>query len=308
MEKIQSAIAKARAARSVQLSGTEPTPTVLQVAEDRPPEPALAPSAAPAIAVAERENVGVTTSPADPLRQAHDISRQWMALPSVTILPKLMEQNRIPAFAGGPEATSFDMLRTRLMQQMAQNGWKRLAITSPGPGCGKTTLALNLAFALSRRADLRTILAEVDLRRPSAQKVIGQRHSHSFADVLAGRAAFADNAFRHGPNLIFATNEAASRTAADALHGDKVAAVLSQVEAEFDPSVWIFDMPPMLANDDALAFAGQVDCAVILAAAEMTSTKELDKCERELATQTNVLGVILNKCRYMDRHESYDYY
>lgn len=308
MEKIQSAIAKARAARSVQQSGTDTPPA--SRAEAGPQGAVVGPGAASVPLASEVVTDAAVPAAAqkDTPRRAHDISRHWMAVPSVTILPKLMEQNRIPAFAGGPEATSFDMLRTRLLQQMTQNGWKRLIITSPGPGCGKTTLALNLAFALSRRADLRTILAEVDLRRPSVQKILGQRHPHSFANVLTGQAALADNAFRHGDNLMFATNESSMRSATDALQGTSVSSVLGQIEADYDPSIWIFDAPPMLANDDALAFAGQVDCALILAAAEKTSTNELDKCERELATQTNVLGVILNKCRYMDRHESYEYY
>lgn len=305
MEKIQSAIAKARAARSA-------TTAQGQSPDSTPPAAANTPVSAPPLAGPESASRELAppepASMQDSASHALDVARRWSLLPAITIQPALMEINRLPAFAGGPDATYFDMLRTRLLQQMAQNGWKRLAITSPGPACGKTTLALNLAFALGRRPDLRTILAEVDLRRPSVQKLLGHRQAHSFANVLAGRAAFADNAMRHGANLAFATNEMASRSAADALHGEGVGAVLDRIEAEYDPSIMIFDMPPMLANDDALAFAGKVDCALILAAAETTTVKELDKCERELATQTNVLGVILNKCRYMDRHDSYDYY
>ncbi len=51
---------------------------------------------------------------------------------------------------------------------------------------------------------------------------------------------------------------------------------------------------------------GRMDCVLIIAAAEATSIKDIDRCERELAGQTNVLGVVLNKCRYME-NESYGY-
>ena len=37
---------------------------------------------------------------------------------------------------------------------MRQNGWKRLAITSPGPACGKTMITVNLAFSLARQAEM----------------------------------------------------------------------------------------------------------------------------------------------------------
>ena len=69
----------------------------------------------------------------------------------------------------------------------------------------------------------------------------------------------------------------------------------------------IFDMPPLLVGDDALAFIGHVDCVLLVAAAETTTIKEIDTCERELAAHTNVLGVVLNKCRYPDRHYGYSY-
>ena len=64
----------------------------------------------------------------------------------------------------------------------------------------------------------------------------------------------------------------------------------------------------MLTGDDTMAFLARVDCVLLLAAAEQTSIKQIDKCERDIASQTNVMGVILNKCRYMDRDNAYDYY
>jgi len=64
----------------------------------------------------------------------------------------------------------------------------------------------------------------------------------------------------------------------------------------------------MLVTDDMMAFAGEVDCVLLVAAAEASTIKEVDTCERELAAQTNVLGVVLNKCRYTDRGAGYGYY
>ena len=82
-----------------------------------------------------------------------------------------------------------------------------------------------------------------------------------------------------------------------------------RIEAEYDPSIFLFDMPPMFVSDDAMAVMGQMDCVLIIAAAESTKIKEIDRCERELAAQTNVLGVVLNKCRYMEGEGyGYDYY
>ena len=42
-----------------------------------------------------------------------------------------------------------------------------------------------------------------------------------------------------------------------------------------------------------------------VAGAETTTIKEIDACERDLAAQTNVMGVVLNKCNYMGQGHSY---
>ena len=188
------------------------------------------------------------------------------------------------------------------------NGWHRVAITSPGPACRKSTVALNLAFSLGRQPDLRTILCEMDLRRPSLARLLGLRTKHSFARVLEGAAPLSTQALRHGPNLAIASQTSPARRPAELLHSPAVATVLDAIKTDWNPSVLIFDMPPMLANDDALAVMGQMDCALIIAAAESTTIAEIDRCEREIASQTNVLGVVLNKCRYMDQDYGYDYY
>jgi BioD-like phosphotransacetylase family protein len=63
----------------------------------------------------------------------------------------------------------------------------------------------------------------------------------------------------------------------------------------------------MLASDDNVGFLGNVDCALLIAAAESTTLSNIDLCEKELAQLTNVLGVVLNKCRYPDDSVGYAY-
>ena len=84
-----------------------------------------------------------------------------------------MDRSHIVTFIGGAEAMAFDALRTKILQQMRANGWRRVAITSPGAACGKSTVALNLAFSLARQPDMRAILLDLDLRRPSLARMVG---------------------------------------------------------------------------------------------------------------------------------------
>lgn len=269
MERLQAAIARAREARA---AGGAPVPRV--VAETRQPvEPASV----------------------------------WSDLPSFEPEPKVFEAARIVSMTGSREGPAFDVVRTKVLHQMKANGWKRLAITSPTAGCGKSTVALNLAFSLSRQKDRRTILCEADLRRPSMAKALGVPGRPSFARVLTGEQGFSANALRYGDNLALALTSGAARHPAETLHGAVVPDILAAIEAEFEPDLTIYDLPPLLVTDDALAFLVHVDCVLLVAAAEESTVGQIDHCEREIAARTNMLGVVLNKCRYSGPEYGYGY-
>lgn len=278
MERIQSAISKARAAREGKI-GTPPAEGTVRPA-----------TAAPA-----------TAEPAPP--------GAWERLQEVAIQPQTLARNRIVTNISSPAATPFDVIRTRLLQQMRGQGWKRVGITSPDPACGKTMMCLNLAFSLARRPELRTVVLEIDLRRPSMERTLGLPIQQQFSKVLEGQ----DDLDRHltrvrGMNLAIATNHSPVRNSAEILHAPSAEMTLAEVERRYSPDITIIDLPPTQVGDDVMAFARWVDCVLIVAAAGATTIVEVDQCERELASQTNVLGVVLNKCRYLDKHQSYDYY
>ena len=301
MEKIQAAIAKARAARDAQMPepGTAPGPAPGTVT------PLAAPTGAAGASAMAVQPDRVADRAAD---RASGLAAAWIGLREFQPDARHMQRNRILSFAGGRDAVGFDVMRTKLLQQIRANNWRRVGITSPNAACGKTMTTLNLAFSLARQPDVRTLVAEIDLRRPAMAKTLGLKASHNFAKVLEGTAAFEDNVVRYGTNLAFATNAVAARNPAELLQNPQIGAVLADIEARYDPTVILFDMPPMLVSDDAIGFASQVDCVLLIAAAESTTVPDVDVCERDLAAQTNVLGVVLNKCRYLDRSYGYSYY
>lgn len=298
MEKIQSAIAQARADRAA-VQGSN--------AGAAAPAPVAPPIPGPVIQHQTRVASRILTTFLDE-SVAVALASRWQTIPAFSPSPALMARNHIVTFSGGEEAVHFDVMRTRLLQLMRANGWKRIAITSPGPACGKSTLALNLAFSLGRQPELRTLLLEMDLRRPSLARMLGLREPNHFARVLDGIEPLARNAVRYGENLAIASQSKPERRPAELLHNPSTAVALDSIEAEFSPAVILCDLPPVFASDDAMAVMGHMDAALIVAAAESTSIKEIDRCEREVAAQTNVIGIILNKCRYMERDFGYDYY
>ncbi len=295
MEKIHSAILKARKEREAKLAREAATPA---------PEEAAPPAPPPVEQVAP-------PSPPAPLPEAgHDIDAAWAALEQYKPDRSALQRSRIVAFDSGAESTCYDVLRTNVLRQMRAKGWKRLAITSPTPGCGKTTTSLNLGFSLSRLRDLRSMVLEADMRRPAIRQCLKLKPKHMFASYLAGEAPAEHNLVALGKGLAIGTNHAPVRNSAELLASARTTEQLALLDQLYAPDITIYDMTPMLVSDDTIAFLPNVDCVLMVAAAGVTTTAQIDRCERELAEQTNVLGVVLNKCQFMapDEDYSYDYY
>ena len=280
MEKIQSAIAKARAAREAQGRAQ--------------PAAGTAPGA------------GARVSGTAPVTS---VDAAWLQLKDHTPDASLLRRNRIVTTGAAQEGTAqFDILRTKVLQQMRAQGWRRLAITSPTSSCGKTTTALNLAYSLARQSDLRVVLCEMDLRRPALARMLGISEKRDFVATLRGEADFASEAVRIGQNLAVGANRQTVRNASELLQSASVAEAIARIEAQYEPSILLFDMSPLMVSDDVMAFVGQTDCALLVAAAGTTTISQIDTCERDLASQTNMLGVVMNKVRYMEADAGYDPY
>ena len=244
---------------------------------------------------------------AEPASGLGGIAEAWDAMPSVTLDPRRLRAGRMVAFTGGHEAAPFDVMRTKLVYQLRERGWTRVAITSPGSGSGKTTTCLNLAFSLARQAELRIIALELDLQRPRMAEVLGLGAGHRFASVLEGMRRPEDELLRVAPNLALGVTSQKMTHSSELLASSRTGAEIDAIEERFRPDVMLFDMPPVLAGDDTLAFVDQVDCVLIIAEAERSTVNEIDRAGEILAEHVQILGVVLNKCRFSEAGTGYSY-
>ncbi len=226
------------------------------------------------------------------------VDRVWKALPELKLDHKTISRNRLMSYESGSDAAPYDMLRTKMLQQITANGWRRVALTSPHSDCGKSTTTANLAFSLGRQSDLRVIVIDFDLRRRGLAEILNQTGKHNMADVIRGEVTFEEHAIRHGDNVIFGLNYSPTRNPSEILQSRRTIEMLEQIESAYNPDLVLFDAPPLMASDDTHGILKNMDCALMLAEAEKTSMDHIDLAERQLAELTNVMGIVLNKCRY----------
>jgi len=223
----------------------------------------------------------------------------WSALRPAKVDARLAQKNRlVTIYRSDPAHVSFDILRTRMQQMMQRGGWKTVAITSPGPGCGKSSISLNLAFSLAHQSDFRVALVDLDLRRPSIARMLGMQNAPVLSEFLSGRAEIEDVFVRYGDNIAIAGNARAADLPAELLQSAPAATALAAIKRKLQPDLIIYDLPPFLDTDDVQGFLPNADCTVLIAAAELSTKSQIDECERQLAASSNLLGVVLNACRY----------
>lgn len=236
----------------------------------------------------------------------------WEALREMRIDPDLMVRNKILAYQGGPAATYYDILRTRLRDEAKRRGFKRVAVTSTRPQAGKSTTLANLAFSFGRLPFHRTMVFDFDLRRAALHRILGQSPTHDMGEVVMGTVRFDEHVLRHGDNLAFGFNAQPVANSSELLQSDRAQDFLAAVDETYFPDLMLFDMPPFLAADDAHGFLSNIDGVLLVVEAEKTTKAQFEVVEQKLSELTTVVGVVLNKCNFADESDvgsyGYDYY
>jgi protein-tyrosine kinase len=238
-------------------------------------------------------------------QKAPETPRSW-APRQVVLEPGHLESNRIVSAAmSDPSHVAFNVLRTRVRKIMQDNHWKMVGITSATPGCGKTMVGLNLAFSLSRGSDCRTVLVDLDLKKPAVARTLGIRPNGSVGEFLKGRSRIEDCFVEINPNLIIGLNKEHTRDSSELIQSAQMGALMDFITKSIAPDIILFDLPPMWSGDDTLAFLPMVDTALLVVAADKTTVAEADECEQQISQASKLLGVVLNKSRSEDRQNYY---
>ena len=228
----------------------------------------------------------------------HDPSRVWESLPPFNPDPDLLAGNGLFPEAEQHEGTRyFDMLRTRIAQAMAKEGWRSLAVTSPSQGCGKSFLAANLALALARLPSCRTVLMDLSLREPNLAGLFGMRDSGKLADFLRGDQSLAEHFRRSGNNLALALNAEPVARAAELLQDPAFAAAFEEMISALQPDMVICDTAPCLSSDDLVSLSGRVDAVLLVVDGTRSTSEEIAACERLFEGRIPLLAVVLNRAQ-----------
>ncbi|WP_441003653.1 GumC family protein [Pseudocolwellia agarivorans] len=212
-----------------------------------------------------------------------------------------------------PFAESINTIRTGLLFSNIDNPPKTILVTSATGSEGKSTMAMNLAAAYSNLG--KTLLLEVDLRKPSVAKNLGITNKLGLTDLISGSVTSASEILYkdNDDKLNVITCGTIVRNPLELLSSKKFEDVLMSLQTHYE--YIILDGPPTLPVSDSCILANKVDGVIFAVKAEDTRIKVAKEAVSRLQKlNANIIGTVLTVAEphkmsyYGDHYYSGEYY
>jgi capsular exopolysaccharide synthesis family protein len=238
----------------------------------------------------------------DGINTREDAERATGGLPVVGLIPMVDAWRAKGAFhlALVEDPTSnvseaYRTLRTGIQFLSIDEPRRVIGITSSVPDEGKTTAVANLAISFAR-AGQRVIVVSCDLRRPRIHEFFGLSNATGLTSVLIGQAGLSEAILpvNAEPRLRLVPSGPVPPNPAEILSLDRVREAIETLAENSD--LVLLDCPPVLPVTDALLLSRLVDGMLVLASANSTSRRDLQRTMQLLdQVHAPVLGTILNR-------------
>jgi len=241
-------------------------------------------------------------------------------LPSLALVPRIRRTSaevagqtpvqRNLGVVGAPMsqfAEAFRALRTSLLLSVAGREPQVILLTSATPSEGKTTVAMNLACVLAQR-DVRVLLIDADLRRPTVHHRFNINGKVGLSSVLTGSVALqqAVQQVQEVPKLDILVSGPVPPFPTEMLASEAMNRLLAECRDLYTHIV--LDSPPLLSITDSVVLAHDAD-AVVLVVRQGKANKHAVRRARDLLLRagTRITGTVLNAVD-LNSPEYYAYY
>ena len=213
-------------------------------------------------------------------------------------IARLRSGSRQLFLIGRPRSTAAEairLLRTNIEFAAGEGSLGSIAITSPGKGEGKSTIAANLGVAMAQ-AGLNTVVIDANLRDPWQHRIFGisneaglttllQRSDQPWQEVAADTSIENLHVIPAGPTTY---------QPADLLSRDRLYHVLGTIGRSVD--MILLDTPAILSVSDALVVSANVDGAILVCRSGRTRVDTLRRAAAALRQgSVPIVGVVLNQ-------------
>jgi capsular exopolysaccharide synthesis family protein len=200
---------------------------------------------------------------------------------------------------------SYRRLRSTLDFLAKRNDLKTFLVTSPRPGDGKSTTAVNLAIAAAQTGR-KIAIVSADMHRPSLERLLSLPAGPGLSDYLLDESEAILTEVPGVANLTAVTSGRPVDTPAELLASGRVSELVKLLEENHD--LVFFDTPPVLNASDSLALASRVDGVIVVIDSRNTNSSDLEQLRDEMElVGARIIGSVLNHYRLGIKRNTYAY-
>lgn len=203
-----------------------------------------------------------------------------------------------------PTSEAIRNLRAGLSFLGEKKDRRTFMFTSAVPGEGKSFASANVAQSFANQKE-KTLLIDLDLRKPVQHTILGMERSPGFSDFIANDMSFND-AVRSTPNenLYFMSSGSRSANPSELITISNLKKLFKAIPDEFDRIV--FDTSPLIPVRDALPVSQLVDSSVILYRMGTTHRKAISRTLKILnENNADPVGIVANGLPPMKKSSGY---
>ncbi|MBN1327731.1 MAG: polysaccharide biosynthesis tyrosine autokinase [Candidatus Cloacimonetes bacterium] len=202
---------------------------------------------------------------------------------------------------------AFRILRTNIISKKIPDKPLSVVITSAGPKEGKTTIHSNMAIALAQTG-AKTILVDLDLRRPMVHNLFSFKKENGISDYLTDPQAKLDTFVKSTdiPNLKIITSGYIPPNPSELLGSPRMDEALAELKSKYD--YILLDSPPVIAVTDTMVLARKTDMLTLVVRIRRAD-KMVIKRAKELLENIDITisGAIINGIYPQKYYSSYEY-
>jgi LCP family protein required for cell wall assembly len=202
-----------------------------------------------------------------------------------------------PALADASSGTS-DAYRDLLTEIEGHTNGQVLLVSSPGPGQGASTVALNLAISATQRGR-RVALIDGDVAGHGVSRFLSTGSEPGLTDLADGSSTLAESArmWEIGPDSVLpivpsGTPDSASE---DALAGAGLAASIDRIAERADAV--LIDAPPIAWDGATAPLAAHADGTILVVTDAATDATVVDTRDRLSSAGAPVIGYVENRTK-----------
>jgi capsular exopolysaccharide synthesis family protein len=183
-----------------------------------------------------------------------------------------------------------------------------ILITSTAPQEGKTTVAVNLAIAISREINRKAILIDGDLRKPGiflGKSQNGRGLSNFLSDETPLTEILINSQIR---NLRIITAGSSTNKSSELIGSKKMEELLKSLNESGEDSYILIDSPPIISAAEPIWLSKMVDGIILVVKGNQTHKEAVLRAVNGL-DRNKIIGVVLNQINLKSqKYYEKDYY